>query len=468
MQAQQNVAQAPAFALTPGSVDTANIIDYSTSMGKKLWDEATGTLEYLYDVSAEGGLLFSEKIHDRATAAGWSAINADILTIPDPDGNNKYLVTNYGELTLQEVDAHAQTYASQQSRQAQNAVQMYHCIMKSLTPEGHQRIIAEREEYLVKIVDPNNNQVSKFVNGPKLYKFILSKAMVDTQATTSHYSENLMSLDTYMPTVDSDIIEFNKYVRINRQGLRSFGRTPSDLMVSLFKGYFMASDREFVSYMRSLKNNYDDGSRPLTADLLMTLAQNKYVDLKRDNEWNRLSPEQEQIVALNATVDKIKDTNLQLSRQLSNRNRTRTGGTGSTTGNSGGQQSNSSGGSNRSSSRNQNNRSRRGTRRQSFKSQQNQAYAWKKEKPKANHPKKTVNGKSYFFLEKDDKVYYWCEYHEAWVLHLPEDEGENGCKLRKQLQQEGSRNSSQSTSNRAFQSALTTIMTQLEEDEDEE
>ncbi len=61
---------------------------------------------------------------------------------------------------------------------------------------------------------------------------------------------------------------------------------------------------------------------------------------KQSETWNALSADQEKIVALNSEIDKLKDSNLKLSKAVKNRghrtgtrnNRTRGEGGGTTTG----------------------------------------------------------------------------------------------------------------------------------------
>ena len=52
------------------------------------------------------------------------------------------------------------------------------------------------------------------------------------------------------------------------------------------------------------KDNYDDGD-DINEHSLMTDAENKYKTLVLENKWNELSPEQTQIVALTAKINKI-------------------------------------------------------------------------------------------------------------------------------------------------------------------
>jgi hypothetical protein len=439
--------QQPApFALTPGQVNPGQYIDYSTRVGTKYWDEATAPLLDRYNVDSAGANQFCEKVKDRAEKSGWYSTNANIISIPNENATAIDLIDGYGRLTMDDVRNHVTGYISQQTRQAQNAVQMYHFLIDSLSEQGRLHIITEKKAYTVSVAG------IEYPNGPMLFKLIMSKAIIDTRSTSSHIQANLMNLPSYISTIDSDIIRFNEYVKIQRAGLLARGKTVDDLLLCLFNGYMAASDATFVKYIQNHFDQYNDGTRDYTVDGLMTMALNKYEDMVRDNTWNAMSPEQEQIVALSATVDKIKDANLKLSRKL-------TAAAGTTGGSSSNTRTTSNQGTSSSNTGNQ------GKKKKSNRAKQNEKYAWKKVKPKDSDPKTTVNGKTYFVLTKGNKTYYWCEWHEAWVMHLPEDEGENGCKLRKQIQNEESNNFGRHT---RFSSALATIMDEVEGQGDEE
>jgi hypothetical protein len=54
-----------------------------------------------------------------------------------------------------------------------------------------------------------------------------------------------------------------------------------------------ASDSEFIWYIKTKKDAYDDGG-DLTADAFVTLPLNKYEMLNKQDAWNAKSIEQEQ------------------------------------------------------------------------------------------------------------------------------------------------------------------------------
>ena len=105
------------------------------------------------------------------------------------------------------------TYRNNEERRAQNDAQMYHCIKNSLTSEAEHKILAERESY----------HINNVASGPLLFKLLMQKAIIDTWATASLMREILSNIDSYITTVKSDIEEFNRYVKLNYQGLQARG-----------------------------------------------------------------------------------------------------------------------------------------------------------------------------------------------------------------------------------------------------
>lgn len=94
------------FALMPAQINPDDIIDYSSSSGKKLWKSATEPLEDRFDAEAKDVNLFIKQVAKQAKTAGWNAGTGNIITIPDANGNNHDLVKNYGQLTVEEICAH--------------------------------------------------------------------------------------------------------------------------------------------------------------------------------------------------------------------------------------------------------------------------------------------------------------------------------------------------------------------------
>ena len=87
--------------------------------------------------------------------------------------------------------------------------------------------------------------------GELLFKLITKKSIIDIRATATHLQENLTNLDTYMSTVNYNIKNFNQYIKVNVDGLKARGECKDDLIINLFKAYQVASDGEFVRYIKT-------------------------------------------------------------------------------------------------------------------------------------------------------------------------------------------------------------------------
>ena len=420
-------APAPTFALTPAQVNADQFIDCSTTDGKKLFKAATESLPCAFDVEPQNINLFCEKIQDRAVTAGWKQGNGNIMSVPDANNQQRDLITEHGRLTLDNIRAYVNTYAGNanqaqnENRRAQNDCQFYLCLSSSLAEAGNIKLIAEQDTHAI------NGRPS----GSLFFKLSMQKAIVDARATSSHMRENLTNLDTCITTIDSDIAKFNQHVKVNREGLKARGETTDDLMINLFKGYLNAADREFVEHMKLKKNACDDGD-DITADQLMSLALDKFENLRTEGKWMALSPEQEQIVALSAQFDKLKDDNLRLSKALkkSAKNKRNSGSDNSQTGG----------------------KKNKGKKKDG-------KWAWKKVPPKDNEPKtKTVN----------KQTHHWCETHLAWTVHANED-----CEERKKRERENSSDNQSNSDERnnrrtSLAQAMTTILEDIEDEEDDE
>ena len=383
--AQPQAQQPTVFALTPGQTHQGQLIDYTTSTGIKLWSEATASLPNKFTGEGKDLNAFSEAVLERANKSGWMATGGDIIRI-NVAGEDINLLTQYGRLTADQIRIFGTTYINQQNRQRQNDAQMYHCLRNSLTDEAANNILSERDNY----------HINQEPSGPLLFKLLVQKAVVDVRATATLMRTNLTELVKYMELVNCDISKFNQYVKLNHEGLHARGESCPDLMIHLFNAYLSVKDKQFKTYMNLKKIAYDDGTN-FTPEQLMSLALGQYTIISNSGKWNARSPEEEQVVALSARFEKLKDANLKLSKAIKDKAKTKQKGAKSTS---------------------------KGTTGQSKKGKKNEdeKYAWKQIKPQSGQPhKKTVDGKQY----------HWCPWHNAWTVHDPNDERpDHRCRLK--------------------------------------
>ena len=283
------------FALAPSLVDN-DPIDYSRPAGIKLYKANTEPFPVKFDGEPKNLRLFLEQVKERARTANWDTLLTVLDSSVPPVGRD--LVSEFGMVSLANVTTHAQVYIGQPTRAAQNSSQLYECLTRSLTEEAKMRAINNRSQYIV----------TGTPDGPLFLKTLIMLSHIDTRATSAHIRKNLSSLDTYMSNVSSDIVKFNEYVKLQVVELAARGEQSNDLLVNLFKGYAMASDRIFVEYVSKKLDLYEEGA-DMDPSSLMALAENKFKSMKQDGRWNAISEEGEQIIALKAEVEAIKALN---------------------------------------------------------------------------------------------------------------------------------------------------------------
>jgi len=176
-----------------------------------------------------------------------------------------------------------------------------------------------------------------------------------------------------MVSVDSDITKFNKHVKTLLLQLHARNATTQDLLANLFKAYKVVSDKDFVQYIKTKKIESDEGME-VSPEKLMLMAESMFKTMKQDKEWNAPTPEQEEILALKAQVEKLKKSKANKSDPPSKDNK-------------------------------------------EPKKNKNQRKNIRKAKWKLIPPKEGEKHKK--FVANDSKPWHWCGTHEAWVRHLP-------------------------------------------------
>ena len=220
-----NVALVPAFALSP-ALANRDILDYSSASGAKVYRGAIAPVAIEFDCKSENLQLFLDQIRDRSTTHDWN----NILLIPKEGDleNPKDLIESYGEVSYEDVKASVLTYVNTETREAQDSVMLYQCIMSSLTKEAQRQVRIRGKGHPF--------QLGGHGAGALLLKVVIMVFHVDTRATISSVSTKLSSLDKSMRDFDSDIEKFNEYVVELENKLQARGQVTQDLLVNLFKG----------------------------------------------------------------------------------------------------------------------------------------------------------------------------------------------------------------------------------------
>lgn len=133
-----------------------------------------------------------------------------------------------GEIDLGHSREHALTYYNKQNRASQDSMQLYSCIMNSLSCSGHHmKITGFHNEYTI-----SGTPISIL-----LLEVVGCESYMDTNATTSCIRDQLSSLDKFLPVIDYDIGKFNVHIQLLLEALNTRGETKTELLTYLFKGY---------------------------------------------------------------------------------------------------------------------------------------------------------------------------------------------------------------------------------------
>lgn len=261
---------------------------------------------------------------------------------------------------MADCDAHALTYYSAATRQAQNSGMLYNYLSKSLTEEARMLVFAFKNEFMKDAPAPINAPIGI---GILLLKTIIGKSVVDSAATVDTLRNSIAALDSKMVDLQSNVKQFNLHVINIRNGLVARGELVPELMTNLFKAYAKVSDEEFVGYMKTKKYAHFDGTTNESADTLMAKALAHYEASVERGTWNAPNEKDAKIIALaakNAKLKKVKkatETSTPRDTAITGANKN----------------------------------------------------AWKKVQPKSGETTKVIG----------DVTWNWCKFHKAWVRHEP-------------------------------------------------
>ena len=189
------------------------VINFAKADNVKLHKKGTSRLsEDSFDWVPEDVHQFLKTLLDRATEYQWNNDVLGILVIPDQRIlPMKYtnLLTNQGELDLEDVLRFEKSYINSPTRAAQDTNMLYHCLIGSLSKLGRTKVMVCEDQYKIK----------GRLSGDLLLKIIIRESHLDNNATTASIRNQFISLDHFITTVGCDITKFNTHVQLLLGGL---------------------------------------------------------------------------------------------------------------------------------------------------------------------------------------------------------------------------------------------------------
>jgi hypothetical protein len=339
-------------------------------------------------------------------------------TAPNAAAVTRNLITEHGMITMEQVRAHALTYADLPTRDAQNAVQMYACLTESFSKEAKIKLRSDLEQARV---GPNSTP-----SGPLLLKLFIIKSTTDTRSTMAYVRRNLATLDIQMKKLGNNVEKFNDYVKLQMNDLSARGSNIDDayIVTNLFLAYLSVDDRTFRAYVTKQQDDYNDNVKDFTVQSLMGLALNKYKTLVESENWEAPTADS-QIVALTARLASLEKKKTspapKKGKDLLGETKKKKGGPNDTP------------------------------------RKNDKKWAWKDKKPKDNESKtKKVDG----------KTYHWCPKHKAWTIHSPAECKKGSTEGHARDQDTASTSNSTSSASSAKVLKLSNALVSIIEDDD--
>ena len=153
------------FALNPAHA-VQGVINFSRSDHVKLRKKCTSRLnDDPFDCVPKDLNQFLKTLADRATKFQWNNDTVRIMQIPgDPIKTTKYtkILTNHGELNLEDILKFEESYINTLTRAAQDTNMLYHFLIGSLSKAGRKKVMVWEEKYKIK-GKPSGNLLLKII-----------------------------------------------------------------------------------------------------------------------------------------------------------------------------------------------------------------------------------------------------------------------------------------------------------------
>jgi hypothetical protein len=287
-------APAAPFAFTP-AIANHNLLDYTTSEGKKLWREASEKLP-IGEFDGKNPHTLLRDLDQRAMTQDWRTI----LTVT-VGGTDYYLPRQYGAVTMAQVRAHATVYmVTTQDRRTQNSCAMAECLYKSLDSTLRMKVTNSPDLYEFPA------GARRVADGPLLLMAILSHCTVRTKSSATNVRIQLTQLGEYMNSTmmtSGDITSLNNYVRslVNQLTSLTENMDENNLVIHLFNGYKASPDQNFRNFMAGKHERimyFNDPER--SPEEIMQVAEQYYTDRVSQGEWAKPSGDQQSLITLQA------------------------------------------------------------------------------------------------------------------------------------------------------------------------
>ena len=213
----------------------------------KMYYKAVHELNVQFDMTSEAVHQFSHALNNRGMEFNW--MPTILINIK---GKTHNLFLEHSVISYKDLKSYVVKYHSKPTRNAQNAMQICKCIENSITEEASNRIQLDEKLYTIK------TKHGKIADGLLLFKALMMKTLINTNATISLLRSNLARLPEKVPEMSENITKIHEYAMTQVNGLAARGAETHDLIIHLFAAYKVIDDAEFRNYINAKEDQHNE------------------------------------------------------------------------------------------------------------------------------------------------------------------------------------------------------------------
>ncbi len=99
------------FAATPAMVNHQDLINYSTKVGTRIYNEGCKKLTTEFDMKSSGTVVYTTKLQAKCIKMGWHMGTQQIINFANAAGSTINIVHQYGQIDTATLQAQCKSFA---------------------------------------------------------------------------------------------------------------------------------------------------------------------------------------------------------------------------------------------------------------------------------------------------------------------------------------------------------------------
>jgi hypothetical protein len=134
------------FAATPVMVNHQDLINYSTKVGRTIYNEGCKKLTTEFDMKLSGTVVYTTELQAKCAKMGWHMGTQQIINFTNTTGSTINIIHQYEQIDTATLQVQCEVFCKStgalfQARARQNNTMMSKCIVKTLTPAARVRLL---------------------------------------------------------------------------------------------------------------------------------------------------------------------------------------------------------------------------------------------------------------------------------------------------------------------------------------